>query len=166
MLKDAIGRSWQCGTIQVDFFLPSRLDASYKGHDDKKHHPIMLHRAILGSFERFIGILIENYNGKFPLWLAPVQAVLTPISDDFTKYIMPIYDKFKQAGIRVEKDTRSETIGYKIKDHISKKVPIIFIMGEKEIKAKTISVRENNKTKQMEINSAIEYIKTAAKIPE
>lgn len=141
VLTDAIGRQWQCGTIQVDFVLPERLDASYIGQDGDKHRPVMLHRAILGSFERFIAILIEHYAGKFPVWMAPTQVVIAPITNEADAYANEVYEKLRALGIRAELDLRSEKINYKVREHSNNKVPYIFAVGEREIEAQTVAVR-------------------------
>ena len=142
VLTDAIGREWQCGTFQADFNLPERLDAEFIGEDGKKHHPVMIHRAVLGSFERFIGILIENYSGKLPLWLAPQQVVVASIVSDANEYVNEIVSKLKEEGIRCESDLRNEKISYKVREHSLKKVPIIFAIGKKEVAENTVSVRK------------------------
>ena len=141
VLRDAIGRDWQCGTLQVDFVLPERLDASYIGEDGQKHRPVMLHRAILGTFERFIGILIEEYAGKFPLWLAPVQVVVTTITSDADAYAKKVYTDLLEAGIRAEIDLRNEKINYKVREHSLAKVPVLLVAGKREADEGTISVR-------------------------
>ena len=141
VLRDAIGRDWQCGTLQVDFVLPERLDAEYVGEDGNKHRPVMLHRAILGSFERFIGILIENFAGRLPMWLAPVQVVVTPITNDFDAYALEVVEAMKAAGIRVEADLRNEKINYKIREHSHAKVPAIIVVGGREAENRTIALR-------------------------
>ncbi|SIS90907.1 threonine--tRNA ligase [Paracoccus saliphilus] len=140
-LTDAIGREWQCGTFQVDFNLPVRLDAEYIGEDGGKHRPVMLHRAILGSFERFIGILIENYSGKMPLWLAPRQVVVASIVSDADDYVHRVVDALRAAGLRAEADTRNEKINYKVREHSVGKVPAILAIGMKEVEAGTVSLR-------------------------
>ncbi len=140
-LTDAIGRSWQCGTLQLDFVLPERLEASYIGEDGNRHRPVMLHRAILGTLERFIGIMIENYAGKLPQWLAPTQAVVTTITSEADPYAQEVYDRLKAQGLRVELDTRNEKINYKIREHSMKKVQVIFVVGAKEAQAQTVAVR-------------------------
>ncbi|MDQ7005028.1 MAG: threonine--tRNA ligase [Ghiorsea sp.] len=140
-LKDCLGRVWQCGTIQVDFSMPGRLDAEYVGQDDKKHTPVMLHRAILGSLERFIGILIEEFEGKFPFWLAPVQAVVCNISESQSGYVQEITEKMRIAGFRVESDLRNEKVGYKVRAHTLQRVPFILVVGEREKEESTVSVR-------------------------
>ncbi len=140
-LKDCLGRVWQCGTIQVDFSMPGRLGAEYVGKDDKKHTPVMLHRAILGSLERFIGILIEEYEGKFPFWLAPTQVVVCNISESQADYAQEITKKMQDAGFRVESDLRNEKVGYKVRAHTLQRVPFILVVGEREKEENTVSVR-------------------------
>ena len=141
VLRDAIGRDWQCGTHQVDFVLPERLDASYIGEDGAKHRPVMLHRAILGSFERFIGILIENYAGRFPLWLAPVQIVVTTITNAADVYASKVLGALGDAGLRAELDVRNEKINYKIREHSHAKVPVILVIGANEEADGTVAMR-------------------------
>jgi len=141
VLRDAIGRDWQCGTHQVDFVLPERLDASYIGEDGAKHRPVMLHRAILGSFERFLGILIEHYAGKFPLWLAPLQIVVATITNDADDYAALVLAAMEEAGLRAELDTRNEKINYKIREHSHAKVPVILVVGANEADAGTVAMR-------------------------
>ncbi|MCB1517415.1 MAG: threonine--tRNA ligase, partial [Hyphomicrobiaceae bacterium] len=141
VLTDAIGRDWQCGTHQVDFVLPERLDASYIGEDGAKHRPVMLHRATLGSFERFIGILIENFAGKLPLWLAPRQVVVASIVSDADDYVREIVSTLQVAGIRAEADIRNEKINYKVREHSVAKVPVILAIGMKEVEERTVSMR-------------------------
>ena len=141
-LTDAIGREWQCGTFQVDPNLPERLDAEYVGADGEKHRPVMLHRAVLGSFERFIGILIENSEGKLPLWLAPRQVVVASIVSDADSYCLEVVEALKAAGIRAEVDLRNEKINYKIREHSVGKVPYILACGMKEVAERTVSVRK------------------------
>lgn len=140
-IRDAIGRSWTCGTIQLDPNLPERLDASYIGEDGQRHRPLMLHRAILGSIERFIGIMIENYAGKLPLWLAPVQCVVAPITSDFNGYAEEIEQALKKAGLRVETDLRNEKINYKVREHSLAKVPVMFVVGAREQQERTVAIR-------------------------
>jgi threonyl-tRNA synthetase len=140
-LKDCIGRVWQCGTIQVDFSMPGRLDASYVSEDSSKQVPVMLHRAIVGSMERFIGILIENYAGAFPVWIAPVQAVVISITEKQSEYAKKIAENLKNQGFRVEVDLRNETIGLKIRDHAMQRVPFQIILGEREQSDNTVAVR-------------------------
>ena len=141
VLKDTIGRDWQCGTLQVDFVLPERLDANYIGEDGKRHRPVMLHRAVLGSFERFIGVLIEHYAGKFPLWLSPVQAIVASITDEASPYAEELCNQLKLQGIRAEVDTRNEKISYKIREHSLQKVPYILVVGKREAEEGTVAVR-------------------------
>lgn len=140
-IKDALGRSWQCGTIQLDFVLPERLDAEYVAEDNSRQRPVMLHRAILGSLERFIGILIENHAGAFPLWLAPVQMVLMNITDVQTEYCQGVAQQLKQAGFRVDLDLRNEKIGYKIREHSLQKLPYQLVVGDKEKQEGKVAVR-------------------------
>jgi threonyl-tRNA synthetase len=141
VLTDAIGRDWQCGTHQVDFVLPERLDATYVGADGGKHRPVMLHRATLGSFERFIGILIEEHAGKLPFWLAPRQVVVASITSDADDYVMEVVETLRAAGVRVEADMRNEKINYKVREHSVGKVPVILAVGGREVEEKTVSVR-------------------------
>ncbi|MBD9356839.1 threonine--tRNA ligase [Methylomonas albis] len=140
-LKDCIGRVWQCGTIQVDFSMPARLDASYIGEDSARHVPVMLHRAILGSLERFIGILIEQFAGTFPLWLAPVQLVILNITDRQADYAEQVRRELEKQGLRVKIDLRNEKIGFKIREHSMQRVPYLLIIGDKELETQTVSVR-------------------------
>ncbi len=141
VLTDAIGRDWQCGTHQVDFVLPERLDANYVGQDGAKHRPVMLHRATLGSFERFIGILIESHAGKLPFWIAPRQVVVASIISDVNPYVEEVTAKLRAAGIRAEADTRNEKINYKVREHSLGKVPVILAVGNREVEEGTVSVR-------------------------
>jgi len=159
-LKDSLGRLWQLGTIQVDFNLPVRLGATYIGEDGQKHHPVMLHRAILGSLERFIGILIEHFAGNFPLWLAPTQVVIIPVSEKFHSYASNIYNQLKDASLEVEFDERSEKVGYKIREWEIKKVPYMLVIGEKEQSNNNISVRVHKKGDigSMSVNEFIELL--------
>ncbi|RKI89491.1 threonine--tRNA ligase [Parablautia intestinalis] len=145
-LKDSIGRTWQCGTIQLDFQLPQRFEAEYTGADGEKHRPIMIHRVILGSIERFIGILIEHYAGKFPVWISPVQVKLLPVSEKYILYANEASEALKAAGIRVEMDSRNEKLGYKIREARLDKVPYMVIVGEKEQENHTVSVRGRDET--------------------
>ncbi len=148
VLRDAIARDWQCGTLQVDFVLPERLDANYIGVDGQRHRPVMLHRAILGSFERFIGILIEHYAGKLPLWLAPVQAVVATIVSDADAYAREVVSTLAAAGLRVEPDLRNEKINLKIREHALAKVPITLILGRKEAEQRTLTIRRLGEERQ------------------
>lgn len=145
-LTDAIGREWQCGTFQADFNLPVRLDAEYVGEDGAKHRPVMLHRAVLGSFERFIGILIENYAGKLPFWLAPRQVVVASIVSDADGYVNEVVGQLLKAGVRAEADVRNEKINYKVREHSVGKVPVILAIGMKEVEEHTVSVRRLGET--------------------
>ncbi|HKT15213.1 MAG TPA: threonine--tRNA ligase [Allosphingosinicella sp.] len=140
-LTDAIGRTWQCGTIQLDYVLPDRLDASYVGEDGQRHRPVMLHRAILGTFERFIGILIEHHAGRFPLWLAPVQAVVATIVSDADDYAREVAAALTRAGIRAETDLRNEKINYKVREHSLAKVPNLLVLGKREADERTVALR-------------------------
>jgi threonyl-tRNA synthetase len=157
-LTDAIGRTWQVGTIQSDRVLPERLDATYVGEDGQKHRPIMLHRAIFGSYERFIGILIEHYAGKLPLWLAPVQAVVATIVSDADGYAGEVAAKLAAAGIRVETDLRNEKINYKVREHSLAKVPLLLVVGKREADEGTVAVRRlgsDDHQKMMSLDEAI-----------
>jgi threonyl-tRNA synthetase len=141
-IRDAIGRSWQCGTLQLDFVLPERLDASYIGQDGNKHRPVMLHRAVLGTLERFIGILVESTGGRLPLWLSPVQCVVATITTSADDYAREVFEKLKAAGIRAELDIRSEKINYKVREHSADaKVPTLFVVGAREAEEQTVAIR-------------------------
>ena len=148
VLRDAIGRDWQCGTLQVDFTLPERFDATYTGEDGEKHRPVMLHRALFGSLERFTGILIEHYAGHFPLWLAPVQVVVATITSDADDYAEGLVARLRKAGVRVETDYRNETINYKVREHSHKKVPLLCVIGRKEASEGKVSLRRLGSNKQ------------------
>jgi len=141
VLEDAIGRDWQCGTLQVDFVLPERLDARYIGPDGAKHRPVMLHRAILGSLERFIGVLIEHYAGRLPVWLAPVQAVVATITNEADAYAREVAARLEAVGVRVELDLRPDKIGYKVREHSLAKVPFILAVGARETAERTVALR-------------------------
>lgn len=141
VLRDAIGRDWQCGTLQLDFVIPERLDATYTGADGNKHRPAMLHRAILGSLERFIGVLIEHHAGRFPLWLAPVQIAVATITSDSDPYAEKVAETLKKAGLRVKLDTRNEKINYKVREHSHGKIPVILVVGQREADKEQVSVR-------------------------
>jgi threonyl-tRNA synthetase len=140
-LKDALGRPWQCGTMQVDPNMPERLDAEYVGEDGNRHHPIMLHRAIVGSLERFIGILIEQHAGALPAWLAPVQVVLASITESQAEYAAEVSKMLQKQGLRVSVDLRNEKINYKIREHSMQKVPFILVVGDKEKANGAVAVR-------------------------
>jgi len=144
-LKDCLGRTWQCGTIQLDMQLPQRFDITYIGQDGEKHRPVMIHRVAFGSIERFIGILIEQYAGKFPVWLAPTQVKILPISDKYLDYANEIKESLYQQNIKVDLDDRAEKIGFKIREAQLEKVPYMIIVGEKEVEEKNISVRSRDK---------------------
>ncbi len=167
ILTDAIGREWQCGTIQVDMNMPTRLEMSYTAVDGQRHTPHMIHRAILGSVERFIGVLIEHYAGKLPLWLAPVQVVVATITSDTERYANKVKDDLVKVGIRANLDIRNEKIGYKIRDHSNKKVPVIFVLGKQEILANSVAIRRlgSQVNKIMSIKDAITLIKDEATPP-
>ncbi len=152
VLTDAIGRDWQCGTFQVDFVLPERLDATYIGADGAKHRPVMLHRACLGSFERFIGILIEEHAGKLPFWLAPRQVVVASITSEADEYVLEVVETLKAAGVRAEADIRNEKINYKVREHSVGKVPVILAVGHREVDERTVSVRRLGE-KQTQVQS-------------
>ncbi len=141
VLRDALGRDWQCGTLQLDFVMPERLNALYVGEDGGRHRPVMLHRAILGSFERFIGILIEHYAGNFPLWLAPVQAVVASITEEAMGYAEEVARELRAAGLRVILDTGSEKIGYKVREHSVAKIPVMVVVGRREAEQRAVSLR-------------------------
>ena len=166
-LKDAIGRSWQCGTLQLDFVLPERLDASYTGEDGNKHRPVMLHRAILGSLERFIGIMIENYSGKLPLWLAPVQAVIAAITSEGDAYAEEVAEALRAKGMRVETDLRNEKIGYKVREHSVQKVPYILAVGGREVEERTVAIRTLGQQGQqfLSLDDAVAQLEHAAESP-
>jgi threonyl-tRNA synthetase len=164
VLRDAIGRDWQCGTLQVDFVLPERLDASYVGEDGNKHRPVMLHRAILGSFERFIAILIENYAGHLPLWLAPVQVVVATIVSDADDYAREVAAAAQALGLRTELDLRNEKINYKVREHMHRKIPALLVVGAKEIDERSVSVRRLGRKHQTaaSLEEALEALRDEA----
>ncbi len=150
-LEDSIGRTWQCGTIQLDMQMPQRFDITYVGPDGEKHRPVMIHRAIFGSIERFIGILTEHFAGKFPLWIAPVQVKLLTVTEKFVDYASEVAKKFEDAGIRTETDLRNEKIGYKLREARNERNPYICIIGEKEVEARNLTVRNNKTGEQFEM---------------
>jgi threonyl-tRNA synthetase len=154
VLRDAIGRDWQCGTLQVDLNLPGRLDASYVDKDGVKKVPVMLHRALFGSLERFIGILIEHYAGKFPFWISPLQTVVIPISEDFENYAIEVSNKIKQAGITSVVDLKKHNLNYKIRDHSLAKIPLLLICGKKEVDSNTVTIRrlDSNNQENMDLD--------------
>ena len=167
VLRDAIGRDWQAGTLQVDLNLPGRLGAQYVDSDGVRKTPVMLHRALFGSMERFIGILIENYAGHFPLWLAPVQLVVLTISSENEEYAKEIQQKFDALGMRVKIDLRNEKISYKVREHAQTKVPYQLTVGHKEMENKTVSVRKfgQKKNESMTLDEAIERFSKEAQMP-
>ena len=159
VLRDAIGRDWQCGTLQVDLNLPGRLDASYVDKDGTKKVPVMLHRALFGSLERFIGILIENYAGKFPFWISPLQTMIIPISEEFNDYAVEVSKKIKSAGISSSVDLKNNNLNYKIRDHSLAKIPLLLICGKKEVDSNSVTIRRlgSNKQENMDID---QFLKT------
>jgi threonyl-tRNA synthetase len=167
-LTDAIGRTWQVGTLQTDTVLPERLDASYVGEDGERHRPVMLHRAILGTFERFIGILIEHYAGKLPLWLAPVQAVVATIVSDADDYADEVLAKLAAAGLRAEADLRNEKINYKVREHSVAKVPHMLVVGKREAEEGTVALRTLGEQQQkvLSLDDAIAWLKGEATPPD
>ncbi len=168
VLRDAIGRDWQCGTLQVDFVLPERLDASYIGEDGGKHRPVMLHRAILGSFERFIAILIEEYAGRFPMWLAPTQVVVATITEAADSYAEEVAQTLRAAGLRVETDLRNEKINYKVREHSTRKVPAIAVVGAREAEERTVALRRLGGKAQevLALNDAVDRLQKEAAAPD
>ncbi len=162
VLTDAIGRDWQCGTLQVDFVLPERLDATYIGQDGARHRPVMLHRATLGSFERFIGILIEEHAGKLPFWLAPRQVVVASIVSEADEYVREVVDALTKAGVRAEADIRNEKINYKVREHSVGKVPVILAIGHREVEDRTVTVRRLGE-KQTSVTSLTEVVSSLSK---
>ena len=167
VLRDAIGRDWQCGTLQVDLNLPGRLGATYVDKDGSKKVPVMLHRALFGSLERFIGILIENYSGKLPFWITPLQAVVIPISNDFDDYAKNVYQQLKRAGISSEVDLKNHNLNYKIRDHSLTKVPLLLICGKKEVDTNTVTIRrlDSDKQENMELKEFLKKYSALNKAP-
>ena len=157
VLRDAIGRDWQCGTLQVDLNLPGRLGASFVDKDGSKKTPVMLHRALFGSLERFIGILIENYSGKLPFWISPLQSVVIPVSNDFDSYAKKVYSKVRSAGITCNVDLKNHNLNYKIREHSLSKIPLLLICGKKEVDSNTVTIRrlDSNKQENMELETFI-----------
>ncbi len=166
VLRDAIGRDWQCGTLQVDFNLPGRLGASYVDKDGTKKVPVMIHRALFGSLERFIGILIENYAGKFPFWISPLQTVVIPISEDFNDYAIKVSDQIKHAGISSIVDLKNHNLNYKIRDHSLTKVPLLLICGKKEVDSNSVTIRklDSNKQENMELKEFLKKFSALNKV--
>jgi len=167
VLRDAIGRDWQCGTLQVDLNLPDRLSANFIAEDGQKYAPVMLHRALFGSIERFIGILIENYSGRLPLWLAPMQVVIATITSDTNKYAEEVFKIFKENNLRTKIDLRNEKIGYKIREHSTAKIPILIIIGKQEAEQRKLSVRRlgSNDTKTLDLETMISSLAKEANSP-
>jgi threonyl-tRNA synthetase len=167
VLRDAIGRDWQCGTLQVDFMLPERLGAEYVAEDGARKVPVMLHRAIFGSFERMIGILIEHYAGRFPLWLAPTQAVVATIVSDADSYAQEVAAKLRAAGMRVDLDLSNEKINAKVRDHSLAHVPLILAVGRRDVENKTVSIRRLGSDKQevLELGAAVTTLSKEAQPP-
>jgi threonyl-tRNA synthetase len=168
VLRDAIGRDWQCGTLQVDFVLPERLDATYVAESGERKRPVMLHRAILGSMERWIGILIEQYAGRFPMWLAPVQVVVATITDAADDYAREVAAACKAAGLRVAMDLRNEKINYKVREHSEAKVPALLVVGAREAEGKQVAVRRlGGKTQEiLALDDAVHRLKDEATAPD
>jgi threonyl-tRNA synthetase len=168
VLTDAIGRDWQCGTLQVDPNLPERLDANYIAPDGSKTRPIMLHRAVLGSFERFIGILIEEHAGKLPFWIAPRQVVVASIVSDADGYVAEIVEALRARGVRAEADIRNEKINYKVREHSVGKVPVILAIGQKEVEERTVSMRRlgENRNETLGLEAVIEALAAEATAPD
>ena len=167
VLRDAIGRDWQCGTLQVDFNLPGRLGASYIDKNGDKKIPVMLHRALFGSLERFIGIIIENYAGKFPFWISPLQTVVIPISEEFDDYAIKVSEKIKNVGISSIVDLKKHNLNYKIRDHSLAKIPLLLICGKKEVDSKSVTIRrlDSNKQENMELNTFLKKFSALNKAP-
>ncbi|MDC0044116.1 threonine--tRNA ligase [Candidatus Pelagibacter sp.] len=167
VLRDAIGRDWQCGTLQVDFNLPDRLGASYVDKDGTKKVPVMLHRALFGSLERFIGILIENYAGKFPFWISPLQAMVIPVSEEFNSYAEDVNKKIREVGIACEVDLKNHNLNYKIRDHSLSKIPLLLICGKKEVDSNSVTIRrlDSNKHENMELNTFLKKFTALNKAP-
>jgi threonyl-tRNA synthetase len=167
-LRDAIGRTWQCGTLQLDYVLPERLDAAYIGEDGQKHRPVMLHRAIVGTLERFLGILIEHHAGAFPLWLAPVQAVVATITSEGDDYAARVAARLRKAGLRVEADLRNEKVGYKVREHSLAKVPVIAVVGRREAGEGTVALRRLGSDRQqvVTLDEAVAILTAEARPPD
>ena len=166
-MRDAIGRDWQCGTLQVDLNLPERLGASYVEKDGSKKVPVMLHRALFGSLERFIGILIENYSGKLPFWISPLQTVVIPVSDEFDVYSKKVNKQLIDAGFSSEVELKNHNLNYKIRDHSLSKVPILLICGKKEVDSNSVTIRrlDSNKQENIELKKFITIHQALNKAP-
>ena len=162
-----IGRDWQCGTLQVDLNLPGRLGASYVDKDGNKKIPVMLHRALFGSLERFIGILIENYSGKLPFWITPLQVVVIPVSNDFDDYAKKVYQQLKKVGISAEVDLKNHNLNYKIREHSLSKVPLLLICGKKEVDSNSVTIRrlDSKKQENMELKEFLKQHSALNKAP-
>ncbi|MEC7721676.1 MAG: threonine--tRNA ligase, partial [Pseudomonadota bacterium] len=167
-LRDAIGRTWQCGTLQLDFVLPERLDASYVGEDGNKHRPVMLHRAVLGTLERFIGIMLESYAGKLPLWLAPDQIMVCPITTEADSYGVTVMEALKEVGLRVGIDLRNEKINYKVREHSVSKIPVILAVGGREADGRTVSMRRlgSKESQILSLDEAVQMLAAEATPPD
>jgi threonyl-tRNA synthetase len=167
ILKDAIGREWQCGTIQVDMNLPERFDISYIGEDGEKHRPVMLHRALFGSIERFLGILIEHHAGKLPLWLSPQPVVVAPIVNEFDDYAAEVAAELDKVGIKASTDLRNEKINYKVREHSLAKIPVIVVVGAKEKENRSVTVRRLGSEKQetMSLKDFVAQMQKEAQMP-
>ena len=167
VVRDAIGRDWQCGTLQVDLNLPARLGAQYVDKDGSKKTPVMLHRALFGSLERFIGILIEHYAGKLPIWLSPIQAMVIPVSEDNNLYAKKVFEDLFKEGIKCEVDLKNQKINYKIREHSLTKVPMLLICGKKEEKEKSVTIRKLGSEKQetIKIKDFIKNMTSNNKLP-
>jgi threonyl-tRNA synthetase len=168
LLKDALNRRWQCSTIQCDFTLPERFDLTYIGADGEKHRPVMLHRTLLGSMERFLGVLIEHYAGAFPTWLAPVQAIILTVTDRQQTYGEELYRRLLNAGVRVEKDFRNEKLGYKIREAQLQKIPYMLVVGDRELEAGGVSPRrrDGKDLKLMEVDDFIHLVMEENKVTD
>ena len=167
VLRDAIGRDWQCGTLQVDLNLPERLGASYVAKDGSKKVPVMLHRALFGSLERFIGILIENYAGKLPFWISPLQVVVIPVSDEFDVYAKEVSEKINSTGINCIVDLKNHNLNYKIREHSLSKIPVLLICGKKEVDSNSVTIRklDNNKQENMKLDKFLEQYAAFSQAP-
>ena len=167
VLRDAIGRDWQCGTLQVDLNLPERLGASYVDKDGSKKVPVMLHRALFGSLERFIGILIENYAGKLPFWISPLQVVVIPVSDDFDDYAKKVSNEINDKGINCIVDLKNHNLNYKIREHSLSKIPVLLICGKKEVDSNSVTIRklDNNKQENMKLDKFLEQYTALSQAP-
>ena len=167
VLRDSIGRDWQCGTLQVDLNLPGRLGATFVDKDGSKKIPVMLHRALFGSLERFIGILIENFAGKLPFWISPLQAMIIPISDEFDSYAKNVCKKVNEVGINCEVDLKDHNLNYKIRGHLMSKIPLLLICGKKEVDSNSITIRQLDSIKQetMQLNTFLKKITALNKAP-